>query len=56
MVYRNAGVRNAVVAVNENHFGRGPIQSARVTRLDERASAPSKRAPSQGGACELRGQ
>jgi uncharacterized protein DUF6600 len=36
-VYRNAGVRNAVVVVNENRFGRGPITSARETRVDEKA-------------------
>ena len=43
--YRNAGVRNAVVAVNENHFGRGPIQSARVTRIDEKSIRPIQNAP-----------
>jgi len=35
-VYRNAGVRNAVVVVNENRFGRGPITSAREARVDEK--------------------
>ena len=33
-VYRNTNVRNAVVAMNEDHFGRGPIKSGRITRLD----------------------
>jgi hypothetical protein len=33
-VYRNSSVRNAVVAVNEDRFGRGPITSARVARVD----------------------
>ena len=33
-IYRNASVQNAVVAVNENRFGRGPITSARETRVD----------------------
>jgi hypothetical protein len=32
--YRNAGVRNAVVAVNENRFGHGSIMSARIKRVD----------------------
>ena len=35
-VYRNAAVRNAVVVVNENRFGHGPITSARETRVDEK--------------------
>ena len=33
-VYRNSNVQNAVVVVNENRFGRGPITSARVARVD----------------------
>ena len=33
-VYRNSGVQNAVVMVNENRFGRGPITSARITQTD----------------------
>jgi hypothetical protein len=33
-VYRNAGVHNALVAVNENHFGRGHITSARIAQVD----------------------
>jgi len=32
--YRNMTERNAVVAVNEDHFGRGPIKSRRITGLD----------------------
>jgi hypothetical protein len=32
--YRNTGVRNAVVAINENRFGRGSIMSARIKRVD----------------------
>jgi hypothetical protein len=36
-VYRNANVRNAVVVVNENRFGRGPITSARVTQVDAKS-------------------
>jgi hypothetical protein len=33
-VYRNVGVRNGVVVVKENHFGRGPVTSARVKKVD----------------------
>jgi hypothetical protein len=33
-VYRNSSVRNAVVVVNENRFGRGPITSGRVAHVD----------------------
>ena len=44
-VYRNASVRNAVVAVNENRFGRGPIRSARVTQVDEKSLRPIHTAP-----------
>jgi hypothetical protein len=33
-VYRNTTVRNAVVAVKDDHFGRGPIKSRRITGLD----------------------
>jgi Family of unknown function (DUF6600) len=32
--YRNMTERNAVVGVKEDHFGRGPIKSGRITRLD----------------------
>jgi len=34
-VYRNTTVRNAVVAVKMNHFGRGPIKSGRISGLDQ---------------------
>ena len=33
-VYRNTSVQSAVVVVNQNHFGRGPITTARLTRVD----------------------
>jgi hypothetical protein len=33
-IYRNTGVRNAVVVVKENRFGRGSITSARVRQVD----------------------
>jgi len=33
-VYRNTNVRNAVVGMREDHFGRGPIKSGRITGLD----------------------
>jgi hypothetical protein len=33
-VYQNTAVRNAVVGIREDHFGRGPIKSARVSGLD----------------------
>ena len=32
-----ASVQNAVVVVNENRFGRGPITSARVARVDAKS-------------------
>ncbi len=38
--YRNASLRNAVVVVHENRFGRGPITSARVTQVDVRSLHP----------------
>ncbi len=44
-VYRNTDVRNSVVVVNENHFGRGPIKSARVTHVDEKSLRPIHAAP-----------
>jgi hypothetical protein len=44
-VYRNAGVRNGVVVVNENHFGHGPITSSRITRVDARHLEPIHTAP-----------
>jgi hypothetical protein len=39
-VYRNAGVRNAVVAVEHGRFGHGPIASHRVTQVDVRGLEP----------------
>ena len=37
--------RNAVVVVNENRFGRGPITSARVTKVDAGNFRPNHTAP-----------
>ena len=36
-VYRNASVKNAVVVVKQDRFGRGPITYAREARVDERS-------------------
>jgi hypothetical protein len=44
-VYSNASVRNAVVAVHEPHFGRGPITSGRITRVDVKSLQPIRTAP-----------
>src|SRR5712691_11011820 len=44
-VYRNSSVQNAVVVVNENHFGRGPITSARVTQVDVKSLQPTHTVP-----------
>jgi hypothetical protein len=44
-VYRNSSVRNAVVVVNENRFGRGPITSARVTGVDVKSLQPTHAGP-----------
>jgi hypothetical protein len=44
-VYRNSGVRNAVVVVNEHRFGRGHITSARVTQVDVKRLQPIHAAP-----------
>jgi hypothetical protein len=44
-VYRNSGVRNAVVVVNENRFGRGPITAARVAQVDARSLQPIHTVP-----------
>jgi hypothetical protein len=44
-VYRNATVQNAVVVVNENRFGRGPITAARVTQVDVKSLQPTHAAP-----------
>jgi Family of unknown function (DUF6600) len=43
--YRNVTVRNAVVVVKEDHFGRGPITSARVTKVDVNNFRPIHHAP-----------
>ena len=42
-VYRNASVQNAVVTVNREHFGRGPI--AREARVEARGLQPIHGAP-----------
>jgi hypothetical protein len=42
-VYRNIGVRDAVVVVPHDRFGRGPVTRARVTRVD-----PSRLEPVRG--------
>jgi hypothetical protein len=39
-VYRNVNVRNAVVAVDHQRFGRGSVTSARVAHVDTRALQP----------------
>ncbi len=44
-VYRNASVQNAVVAVNENRFGHGPITSAREPRVDAKSFQLTHTAP-----------
>jgi hypothetical protein len=44
-VYRNANVHNAVVAVNKNHFGRGPITSTRLAKVDAKNLRPIHAAP-----------
>jgi hypothetical protein len=44
-VYRNAGVRNAMVVVHENQFGRGPIKATRVPQADEKNFHPVRTAP-----------
>ncbi len=44
-VYSNSSVRNAVVVVNENRFGRGPITSARIARVDAKSLQPIHTAP-----------
>ena len=44
-VYRNASVRNAVVVVNENRFGRGPITGARISQVDVKNLRPTHAAP-----------
>lgn len=44
-VYRNAAVHNAVVAVNENHFGRGRISSVRIAGVNTKNFRPTHGAP-----------
>jgi len=44
-VYRNTNVQNAVVAVNEQHFGHGPITPARVAATDVKNLQPTHTAP-----------
>ncbi|RPI20861.1 MAG: FecR protein, partial [Actinobacteria bacterium] len=44
-VYRNAHVRNAVVAVREDRFGRGHIRSARVAQVDPQHLRPIHTGP-----------
>jgi len=44
-LYRNSSVRNAVVVVHEDHFGRGPITSARVAQADVTSLRPTHTAP-----------
>jgi hypothetical protein len=41
-VYRNTNVQNAVVAVREDHFGRSPVQQARVAQIDARHLEPAR--------------
>ncbi|MDO8945224.1 MAG: hypothetical protein Q7U75_18730, partial [Desulfobacterales bacterium] len=44
-VYRNAHVRNAVVAVHEDHFQRGGFTKERLTRVDAKDLRPIHTAP-----------
>ncbi|MGH7368866.1 MAG: DUF6600 domain-containing protein, partial [Candidatus Rokuibacteriota bacterium] len=39
-VYRNLSVRNAVVAVRADRFGRGPVREARIRQVDTRRLEP----------------
>ncbi|HEY7206401.1 MAG TPA: DUF6600 domain-containing protein [Methylomirabilota bacterium] len=39
-VYRNVSVRNAVVAVRPDRFGRGPVAEARIRQVDTRRLDP----------------
>jgi hypothetical protein len=39
-VYRNTNVRNAVVAVRQDAFGRGPVREARVREVDVQGLKP----------------
>lgn len=44
-VYRNAGVRNGLVVVREDRFGRGPITSARISHVEVQQFHPIHAAP-----------
>jgi len=44
-VYRNAGVRNAVVVVNEQHFGHGRITTAHLSQVEVKSLHPIHTAP-----------
>jgi len=44
-VYRNVSARNAVVVVRENHFGRGPVTSTRITHVDTKDLRPVRTEP-----------
>ena len=44
-VYSNVRVRNAVVVVKEERFGRGPITSSRLTKVDVKNFRPIHEAP-----------
>jgi len=41
-VYKNTTVEHAVVAVREDHFGRGSVQQARITQVDARRLEPAR--------------
>ena len=41
-VYKNTTVEHAVVAVREEHFGRGAVQQARVSHVDARRLEPAR--------------
>ncbi len=44
-VFRNAGVPNAVIAVDRNRFGRGPVTRERLAHVDIKSLQPSRGAP-----------
>ena len=44
-VYRNVAVHNALVAVDENHFGRGRISSVRIAGVNTKNFRPIHTAP-----------
>jgi hypothetical protein len=44
-VYRNAGLHNALVTVNENRFGRGPIGPVRMAQVNAKNFRPIHTAP-----------